>query len=52
MVASDLGIPAVYPTANLIAYVLGVIVLGIVAGIVPGYNASKITPSDALRYTG
>ena len=52
VVASDLGIPAVYPTANLIAYVLGVIVLGIIAGVIPGYNASKITPSDALRYTG
>ncbi len=52
VVASDLGIPAVYPTAKLIAYVGGVMVLGIVAGVIPGYNASKITPSEALRYTG
>ena len=41
-----------HPTAKLIAYVTGVMLLGIIAGVIPGYNASKITPSEALRYTG
>lgn len=52
VVASDLGIPPVYPFATLFTYIFGVMLLGIIAGVIPGYNASKITPSEALRYTG
>ena len=49
---SDLGVNTVYPVATLIYYIGGVIGLGIIAGIIPGYAASKIAPSQAMRYTG
>jgi len=26
--------------------------MAIISGVIPGYNASKVTPSQALRYTG
>ncbi|MHA2251860.1 MAG: FtsX-like permease family protein [Candidatus Kariarchaeaceae archaeon] len=49
---SDMGIPPDYPVGLLLAYVFGVLFLGILAGVIPGYRASKVTPSEALRYTG
>ena len=52
VIVSDLGIPPVYPFMKLLGYTLGVIGLGFTAGAIAGYNASKITPGDALRYTG
>jgi putative ABC transport system permease protein len=47
-----LGIKATYPIFTLFAYIFGVILLGVLAAVIPGYNASKVTPSQALRYTG
>jgi ABC-type antimicrobial peptide transport system permease subunit len=47
-----LGIQATYPVLTLFAYIFGVILLGVLAAVIPGYNASKVTPSQALRYTG
>jgi ABC-type antimicrobial peptide transport system permease subunit len=45
-------IEPIYPFTTLIFYVSGVIVISVIAGILPSYNASKIRPSEALRYTG
>jgi ABC-type antimicrobial peptide transport system permease subunit len=47
-----MGVEAAYPVATLAWYTAGVIGLALVAGIVPGYAASKVTPSEAMRYTG
>jgi putative ABC transport system permease protein len=45
-------IQPVYPVSILSLYVIGVFLISIIAGVLPGYNASRITPSEALRYTG
>ncbi|MCE7734965.1 MAG: FtsX-like permease family protein, partial [Candidatus Heimdallarchaeota archaeon] len=51
--ASNLfGVKAQYPMGQILGYVFGLLGIGIVAGTIPGYNASKVTPSQALRYTG
>jgi ABC-type lipoprotein release transport system permease subunit len=52
VISSDLGQAPLFPIGKLSAYVFGVLVLGILAGVIPGYNASKVPPSQALRYTG
>ncbi|MHA2251833.1 MAG: ABC transporter permease [Candidatus Kariarchaeaceae archaeon] len=43
---------ATYPVGVITLYVLGVILISIIAGVIPGYRASRVTPSQALRYTG
>ncbi|OLS25765.1 MAG: putative ABC transporter permease YknZ [Candidatus Heimdallarchaeota archaeon LC_2] len=49
---SIFGVKAVYPMGKIFGYVFGLLGLAIISGIIPGYNASKVTPSQALRYTG
>ncbi|MHA2029824.1 MAG: ABC transporter permease [Candidatus Kariarchaeaceae archaeon] len=41
-----------YPTMVITLYTLAVIVISIIAAIIPGYRASRVMPSQALRYTG
>jgi ABC-type antimicrobial peptide transport system permease subunit len=41
-----------YPVPLLITYIVGVVLISIVAAVIPAYRASRITPSQALRYTG
>lgn len=45
-------IEPVYPIPILSLYIAGVFIISIIAGVLPGYKVSKITPSEALRYTG
>ena len=52
LVANFFGFPTVYPVETILMYIIGVIGMAIIAGAVPAYNAAKITPSEALRYTG
>jgi len=47
-----LEVPASYPVPLLILYVLGVVFMAILAGLLPGIRASRVPPSEALRYTG
>ncbi len=44
------GLKTVLPPSLLITALLGSILIGMVAGAVPAYNASKLRPVDALRY--
>ncbi len=44
------GLKTVLPPALLITAMLGSVLIGMVAGAVPAYNASKLRPVDALRY--
>jgi ABC-type antimicrobial peptide transport system permease subunit len=46
------GVPEHYPTELLTLYIAGVIFISVIAGVIPGYRASRVTPSQALRYTG
>ncbi|MCH8907052.1 MAG: FtsX-like permease family protein [Candidatus Heimdallarchaeota archaeon] len=46
------GVKALYPVGQILGYVFGLLGLAILSGVIPGYNASKVTPSEALRYTG
>lgn len=46
------GVKAVYPIGQILGYVFVLLGLAIVSGVISGYNASKVTPSQALRYTG
>jgi len=41
-----------YPVPVLIAYIVGVMLISVIAAVIPAYRASRITPSQALRYTG
>ncbi|MCG3217495.1 MAG: FtsX-like permease family protein [Candidatus Heimdallarchaeota archaeon] len=41
-----------YPVPVLIAYIVGVMLISIIAAVIPAYRASRISPSQALRYTG
>ena len=49
---SALGVKAVYPIWQILEYIIGLLCLAIISGVIPGYNASKVAPSHALRYTG
>lgn len=44
------GIPPTYPVGKILLYILLLLVITLVAGVIPGYRAAKIEPSDALRY--
>lgn len=41
-----------YPWQQIIGYVVGVLGISVFAGIIPGIRASRVPPSQALRYTG
>ncbi|MCE7734909.1 MAG: ABC transporter permease [Candidatus Heimdallarchaeota archaeon] len=41
-----------YPVMVISLYALGVILISVIAAIIPGYRASRVMPSHALRYTG
>ena len=49
---SIFGVKAVYPLGQIFGYIFGLLGLAMVSGVIPGYNASKVTPNQALRYTG
>lgn len=44
------GLKTVLPPALLITSLVGSVLIGMVAGAVPAYGASKLKPVDALRY--
>ncbi len=44
------GLKTVLPASLLITALLGSVLIGMVAGAVPAYGASKLKPVDALRY--
>lgn len=44
------GLKTVLPPALLITALVGSVLIGMVAGAVPAYGASKLKPVDALRY--
>jgi ABC-type antimicrobial peptide transport system permease subunit len=41
-----------FPVTVITLYTLGLILISVFAAIIPGYSASRVTPSQALRYTG
>ena len=47
-----LGVKALYPMGQTFGYIFGLLGLAVVSGVVPGYRASQVLPSHALRYTG
>ncbi|MCH8906728.1 MAG: FtsX-like permease family protein [Candidatus Heimdallarchaeota archaeon] len=47
-----IGTKANYPLGQLGFFAGLIILLALIAAIIPGYRASRITPSQALRYTG
>jgi hypothetical protein len=49
---SIFGTEAEYPIGLILSYVFGLLGLATISGALPGYNASKVLPSQALRYTG
>lgn len=50
--SSLFGVKALYPMNLILSYVFGLLGIAIISGAIPGYNASKVAPSEALRYTG
>lgn len=50
--SSLFGVKALYPMGQILSYVFGLLGIAIISGVIPGYNASKVAPSEALRYTG
>jgi putative ABC transport system permease protein len=47
-----LEVPPAYPAKLLVTYVGGLVAMALLAGLLPGIRASRVPPSEALRYTG
>ena len=50
--ANMLEVPVVIPWGTLGAYLSLITLIGLLAGAIPGFVASRIPPAEALRYVG
>jgi ABC-type lipoprotein release transport system permease subunit len=47
-----MGVEANYPMQTLASFAGLIVGLSLIAAIIPGLRASRVAPSQALRYTG